>query len=160
LAWGKETFGLGTMDQETPLALAVGLELSTLTTTPLRRSIAAPPTRTTRRMLSMASPFPSASRVLEVSSVHTRRIRDRSLGTVYLGVERSESIIRLVVWPSFFERLPSTTSSACGRRWDYGSLVRLARTLDLAASAIELPPTAAGRSIQPVPKRDFLPFLA
>jgi hypothetical protein len=38
--------------------------------------------------------------------------------------------------------------------------VRPARTLDLAASAIELPPTAAGRSIQPVTKRDFLAFYA
>jgi hypothetical protein len=98
--------------------------------------------------------------VLEVPSVHTRRIRDGSLGTVYLGVERSESIIRLVVWPSFFDRPPSTASSACNRRWGYGSVVPLARTLDLAASAIEPPPTAAGRSIQPVTKRDFLAFLA
>jgi hypothetical protein len=40
-------------------------------------------------------------------------------------------------------------------------VVPLARTLDLAASAIEPPPTAAaGRSIQPVTKRDFLAFLA
>jgi hypothetical protein len=60
LIWVGEVLGLGTMDQTDPLALAAGLELSTPTTKPLRRSIAAPPTRMTRRMLSMASPFPSA----------------------------------------------------------------------------------------------------
>jgi hypothetical protein len=94
-----------------------------------------------------------------VPLVRTRRIRDGSLGMGYLGVERSESIIRLVVWPSFCDKPPSTTSSACGRRWGYGRLVRPARTLDLAASAVEPPPTAAGRSIQPVTKRGFLALL-
>ena len=77
-----------------------------------------------------------------MSSVQTRRIRDGSLGTVYLDVERSDSIIRLVVCPSFADRtfrapllLPpaaddGVTADRCG----------LPGHSNLAASAIEPPP--------------------
>jgi hypothetical protein len=57
-----DALGLGVvmMDQESPLAPAVGLELSAPTTTPLARSAPAIPNRMNRRMPSMASSFPSA----------------------------------------------------------------------------------------------------